>query len=110
MGGGMNISVDLLTQAVERTRLIMSDAARPTKERARILWASAKAARDLAASDVVAEAFLALAVETKLIDADGYWTGRDVRRTQRRFGREDIEHTIAWALRGWNPFEKGPLK
>jgi hypothetical protein len=23
---------------------------------------------------------------------------------------EDIEHVLRWALRGWNPFEKGPLK
>jgi hypothetical protein len=83
--------VDLLAQAIERTRALLADRTRPTKERVRILWSAAKRARDLGASDVVRDAFAALAVDVALI------------------GREDISHAIDWALRGWNPFEKGPL-
>lgn len=71
---------------------------------------SAKASRDLAATDVTHIAFNKLAIEVGLIDSFGRWTGNDVRDSVRRFGAEDIEHVIAWALRGWNPFEKGPLK
>jgi len=28
----------------------------------------------------------------------------------RRYGAQDVAHVIRWALRGWNPFEKGPLQ
>jgi hypothetical protein len=48
--------------------------------------------------------------EVKLIDSNGRWTGEDVRESVRRYGREDVANTIRWALRGWNPFEKGPLE
>jgi hypothetical protein len=102
-------AIDLLSQAIERARPLVADASRPTKERIRILWAAAKAARDCGASDVVHDAFVQLAVETNLIDEKGWWTGEDVRPSVRRYGREDVEHTIRWALRGWNPFETGPL-
>jgi hypothetical protein len=83
---------------------------RPTKECIHILWAAAKAARSLAADDVQRDAFMALAIETNLINARGYWTGNDVRDYVRRHGAEDVAHVVTWALRGWNPFEKGPLK
>lgn len=91
----------------ERIRLLLADSSRSTKERLCILWAAAKAARHV--PDVRA-AFMALAVESNLIDRGGRWTGDDVRADLRRHGAEDVEHVIAWALRGWNPFEKGPLK
>jgi hypothetical protein len=100
--------VDLLAQAIERTRPLLADRTRPTKERIRVLWAAAKRARDLGAWDVVHDAFMQLAVEVHLIDSNGFWTGEDVRESVRRYGREDVEHTIRWALRGWNPFEEGP--
>jgi hypothetical protein len=102
--------VDLLTHAIERSRPMLADASRPTKERIRILWAAAKRARDLASSDIVHDAFVQLAVEAGLIDSNGRWSSADVRKSVRRFGREDVSHVISWALRGWNPFEKGPLK
>jgi hypothetical protein len=103
------LSCDLLSAAIDRVRpLLMDD--RPTKARIRILWSAAKKARDLGASDVVHGAFMALAVEVNLINRNGRWTGADVRESVRRFGAEDVSHVITWALRGWNPFEKGPLK
>jgi hypothetical protein len=62
----------------------------------------------------VHDAFLALAVEVGLIDARGYWAGPDrataVARHVRRHGAEELVHVVTWALRGWNPFEEGPLK
>jgi hypothetical protein len=102
-------AIDLLNQVIENVRPLLVDG-RPTKERIRILWAAAKKARDLAAPDVINEVFMALAVETSLIDKNGRWTGDDVRDGVRRYGAVDVAHVIAWALRSWNPFEKGPLK
>jgi len=103
-------TVDLLTDAIEHVRPMLADESRPTKQRIRILWAAAKKTCDLGASDVVKVACMALAVETNLIDTNDRWTGADVRESVRRFGAEDVAHAITWALRGWNPFEKGPLK
>lgn len=91
----------------ERIRPLLADTSRSTKERIRILWAAAKAARHALE---VRDVFIALATETNLIDRRGRWVGADVRADLRRHGAEDVEHVIAWALRGWNPFEKGPLK
>jgi hypothetical protein len=105
----MTLPVDLLTQAVERARLMLADTTQPTKARVRLLWAAAKKARYLGSRDVVHAAFFKLAVETNLIDRKGRWTGADVRESTRQFGAEDISHLVTWALRGWNPFEKGPL-
>jgi hypothetical protein len=102
--------LDLLEQAIERARPLVADRSRSTKQRIRLLWASAKMARDLGAWDVVHGAFVQLAVEVHLIDSNGFWTGEDVRKSVRRYGQEDVEHTIRWALRGWNPFEEGPLE
>jgi hypothetical protein len=95
-----------LFQIIEKTRSMLAQT-RPTKERIQILWAAVKAARKLGAEDdVVRDAFMALAIETNLINERGYWTGDDVRDYVRRHGAEDVEHVITWALRGWNPFEK----
>ena len=78
-------------------------------QRVHLLWSAAKAARDLAATDVIYSTFTGLAVEVGLIDSAGRWTGNDVRENVRRYGAEDIVHVVTWALRSWNPFEKGPL-
>jgi hypothetical protein len=99
--------VDLLTQAIGRVRPMLATGT--TKQRLHVLWAAAKAARDLGASDVVADAFEGLAVEVSLIDHHGRWTGADVRAI-RRYAADDIRHVISWAVRGMNPFEGGPLK
>jgi hypothetical protein len=99
-----------LMQIVEGIRPILADNSRPTKERIRMLWAGAKKGRELGSADVIKSAFVALATETNLIDACGRWTGTDVAEHVRRYGAEDVAHVIAWALRGWNPFETGPLK
>jgi hypothetical protein len=96
------VAVNLLDQVIENVRPLLVDG-RPTKERIRILWAAAKKARDLAAADVIHDVFMALAVETSLIDKNGRWTGDDVR------DGVDVAHVIVWALRGWNPFQKGRL-
>jgi len=101
-------AVDLLMYAIERARPLLADGS--SKQRIRILWSAAKQARALGASDVVHAAFMALAIETNLINARGYWTGADVRESVRPYGAEDVAHVITWALRGWNPFETGPLK
>lgn len=102
-------AVDLLEQAIERVRPMLADDNKSTKERIRILWAAAKSARHLASSDIIRNAFAKLAIDVRLIDDTGYWTGSDVRKSVRRFGAEDVSHAINWAIRGWNPFEKGPL-
>ena len=103
-------SGDLLTRVTEGVRPLLADATQPTKARIRLLWAAAKHARKLGATDVVSNAFTALAVETNLIDRHGHWTGIDVRDYVHKHGAEDVAHVVAWALRGWNSFETGPLK
>jgi hypothetical protein len=99
-----------LAQAIERTRPLLTVGARTTPERIRVLWAAAKRSRDLGAGEVVHDAFMHLAVDGGLIDKRGRWTGTDVRESVRRFGAQDVSHAINWAMRGWNPFDKGPLK
>jgi hypothetical protein len=102
-------AVDLLALAIERVRPMLADASLPTKTRIRLLWAAARIATDLAAADVVESAFAALAIETDIIDTQGRWTGGDIAEDRIRHGAEDVAHVIKWALRGWNPFETGPL-
>ena len=98
----------MLTQAIENARPML--AIGTTKQRIHTLWAAAKAVRNLASSDVVTDAFMQLAIEVNLIDRRGRWTGTDVREEERRHGTQDVRHCISWALRGMNPFEKGPLR
>ena len=76
-------AVGLLDMAIARVRPLLMDATRPTKERIRILWATAKRARDLGTSDVVHDAFMALAVEVNLIDQKGRWTGNATQKLAR---------------------------
>jgi hypothetical protein len=102
-------TADLLTQAIERVSPMLADARKPTKERVRLLWAAAKMARDLSTSDVVHETFMSLAITANLIDKNGRWIGADIAEHRRTFGSQDIDHVVRWALRGWNPFERGPL-
>ena len=103
---------DLLSEAIAYVRPLLAHGS--TKERIRLLWAAAKNAGDLAATDVVHDAFVALAAEVNLINARGYWAGPDramaVAQHVRRHGAEELAHVITWGLRGLNPFETGPLK
>jgi hypothetical protein len=99
------IAIDLLGEAIERVRPLLADRRKSTKARVRILWAAVMAARDLGASDRVHGGFGALTVQTGLIDHRGRWTGKDVRPSQRRYGIEDVDHVIMWAMRGMDPFE-----
>jgi hypothetical protein len=99
-----------LEEVVAGIRLMLVDSSRPTKERVRLLWASAKKVREIAAADVINRTFTSLAIETKLINGRDRWAGADVADHVRPYGAEDIAHVIAWALLGRNPFEKGPLK
>jgi hypothetical protein len=99
---------DLLSQAIGQLRPLLVTGT--TKQRIHLLWAAAKRASDLGAGDVMRDDFMALAIEMKLIDSRGEWTGDDVRESVRPHGAEDIRHVISWALHGWNPFEQGPLK
>jgi hypothetical protein len=101
---------DLLSEAIADVRPLLMDDSRTTKARIRLLWAAAKNAGELAATDVVHDAFLALTVEVNLINARGYWTASDVAEHVRRHGAEDLAHVIGWGVRGLNPFETGPLK
>jgi hypothetical protein len=96
-----------LAMAIDRTRCQIAASQTP-KQRIQLLWAGAKAARQLAASDVLLEEFMRLAIEIGLIDANGCWIA-NVRDSVRRFGKEDVEHVLRWALRDMNPFEKGRL-
>jgi hypothetical protein len=99
-------TVDPLDGLVERARpMLLADA--PTKQRIRLLWAAAKMASGLVAADVVEDAFIKLAIEVNLIDERGRWTGGDIAEHRIRHGRDDVEHIVRWALRGWNPFETG---
>jgi hypothetical protein len=101
------IAVDLLAAAIEQARpLVVADRRKSTKARVRILWAAVVAARDLAASDRVHGSFGALSVQVGLINHRGWWTGADVRPSVRRYGLEDVDHVIMWALRGMDPFGK----
>jgi Asp-tRNA(Asn)/Glu-tRNA(Gln) amidotransferase B subunit len=97
-------------QAIEIARNRIAAAPQATKQRFHILWASARQARDLTASKEIHDAFLKLAIDVNLIDRNGRWTGADVRDNLRRYGAEDVSTAITWALRGCDPFEKGPLK
>lgn len=104
-----NISLEL-AEALDATRAILLDESMRTKTKIQALWAACKLAREFDEYDAVKAAFINLAIETNLINRNGYWTDDDVRQSVRSFGRKDVEHVITWALRGWNPFEKGPLK
>jgi hypothetical protein len=105
-----NPPIDVLSQVIENARQKIADDSVPVKARVQLLWAYAKAARDLAASDVLQDEFVRLAIETGLISESGRWLPDNVRASVRPYGREDIEHVIRWALHGLNPFEKGPLQ
>ena len=99
-----------LEQIIEGIRPMITNGSRPTKERIRVLWAGAKMAREVGAVDTIHRAIVQLVIDTDLIDGHGRWTGADVAEHVRRHGAEDVAHVIRWALRGWNPFEKGPLQ
>ena len=103
-------AVDFLQQVINYARPQVADQSAPTKERVEMLWAYAKHSRELAASDVLHDAFMQLAVDAKLIGPNGWWLPGDVRDSIRRHGREDIDHVIRWALLGQNPFETGPVQ
>jgi hypothetical protein len=97
-------AVDQLEQAIESVRPLLGEGT--TKARVRVLWAAARAARNLGAEDVVRNAFMQLAIEVGLIDERGWWLPKDVRPDIRRHGRQDINHLLAWAARNKNPFER----
>jgi hypothetical protein len=99
-----------LGQIIEGIRPLVADSSRPTKQRIRILWAAAKKVRELGKAEPIHCAFMALATQAHLIDSRGRWVGPDVVEHIHRHGREDVAHVISWALRGWNPFERGALK
>ena len=86
-----------LTQITERIRPRLADRTSPLKTRLRLLWSSAKLARDLGSSDVVRDDFTQLARDTGLTADLG------------RHGAVDVEHVVRWASRGMNPFEVGEL-
>ena len=99
-----------LDQIIEGIRPMVANGSRPTKERIRALWAAAKMARKVDAVDTIHRAFMQLAIDADLIDRRGRWTEADVAKHVRCYGAEDVTHVIRLALRGWNPFEKGPLQ
>jgi hypothetical protein len=84
-------AVDLLSQAIEFVKPHL-DPSLPVTERLRTLWAAVFAARDLAASDVVEDEFLSLAMECALHRDLGY------------HAEEDLRHVIRWAMLGRDPF------
>ncbi len=90
-------AVDLFAQAIEAARTLISNRNLPLQTRLALFWTCAKASRDLAALDVFETEFHRIADESGLTAAIG------------RHAREDLQHVIRWAWRGWNPFPKGPL-
>lgn len=97
----MNVTVNPLTQAVERVRRDL-DRSISIKQRAQYFWAGIVCSRHLATSDVVSGDFRRLADEsgltTDLVKFGGSFNGH-----------ETVEHLIKWGLLNMNPFgEKGP--
>ena len=99
---------DELADLLKSARAKLADG-KSAKARTRLLWSAAKSARGLAPADLLRKTFTQLAMDAGLIDKRGHWPP-DVRDSVRRHGAEDIAHVLDWALRGLNPFEKGPLK
>ena len=97
-GTTMAVPASALAQVAARVRVWLIDRTIPVALRLRLFWATVKAARDFAATDALRQDFLDLAHSTRLHHDLG------------RHADEDLTHVIAWALRGWNPFETGPLK
>ena len=79
---------DLLTEATMRVRAALDEAA-PLPKRARIFWAGVAASRNLGASDVIAEDYLALAEECGLVA---------------ELGAATVAHLIRWGLLDRYPF------
>ncbi|MBA4033207.1 MAG: hypothetical protein C0480_01185 [Bradyrhizobium sp.] len=100
------MSFGSLDDAISYIRPLVADTTKPTRYRARLLWAGAKRVRDIAGAAATLDAFMALAVDAQLIsDYDCAWLGADVRDSERRFGAQDVKHILDWALRGNNPFD-----
>ncbi len=87
--------IDLLSQAIKATQRRI-ETATTMRDRLRALWAGAKHARDMAASDVVADEFLQLA--------------KDIGLANGQRANEDVKHVISWASRGMDPFGKKPIQ
>lgn len=71
---------------------------KPIAERLHALWAAAKAARGLDSPDALSARFKRLAADAGIISAIG------------RHGDGEVHHVVDWAIRGLNPFAKGPLQ
>jgi hypothetical protein len=97
----VNVTVNPLTQAVERVRRDL-DRSIPIKQRSRKFWAGVMCSRHLAASDVASSDFQQLADESRLTT--------DLVKFRGSFnGRETVEHLIKWGLRNMNPFGEKDL-
>jgi hypothetical protein len=87
---------DLLDRAIERVRPHLNRS-RPLPERMRVLWAGVAAARNFGSADIVAEAFMRLAVTSGLAADLG------------RHAEEDLRHVIRWGLFDRDPFGRARL-
>jgi hypothetical protein len=85
------LPADLLSKAIRYVKPYL-DRSLPVGDRVRVLWAAVVAARDLAASDVVAREFLDLAQQSGLANELG------------RHANEDLRHVVRWAMLDRNPF------
>ena len=93
---------DLLSQAIATLRPML-DRKRPARDRVRILWAAVKNARSFAAAEILAAEFFRLADDCGLV--------ADLEDRRRRLsGEVTVRHVVDWGLRGFNPFETGPLQ
>ena len=97
---------DLLTESIDLARVLLADASAPTRKRVQLFWTFAATAfkNNVAASDIITADFIRLAIDAGLISESGRWVPADVRATERRHGREDIQHVLDWAARGLNPY------
>ena len=88
---------DLLSQVIDKLRPHLARDIH-VKDRLFTFWSFVLESRHLGASDVVEEDFRGVAHDCGLIADLG------------RNGAENLEHVLQWGLRGFNPFEKGPLQ
>jgi hypothetical protein len=85
-------AVDLLATAIGSVQRRLEQA-KSNRERARIFWMAVVCAHNLASSDIVADDFRSLAIDTRL---------------SAELGCQTIEHLIGWGLLNHDPFGDRP--
>jgi hypothetical protein len=95
--GAISAPSDLLSQVIDELRPHLARNML-VRERLVTFWSFVVESRNLGATDVVQDDFRGVAHDCGLVADLG------------RNGAEFVEHVLQWGLRGFNPFEKGPLQ